>query len=139
VVLLGGVRSSFQGSPRGEGDGLVSLPVFSTHTSCGMDVAQSRRRDGHGGSFGFHARYRSKCSLKTRSPLFFNPLVAGMMLGPKPYYYSGILAEYGGPPIAIRCGWMAIALLPFLLCVKAFNFLSFALCFVSVLWAPNGT
>ncbi|KAL4803996.1 ferric reductase like transmembrane component-domain-containing protein, partial [Aspergillus unguis] len=41
----------------------------------------------------------------------------GMTLGPKPYYWPNTdTVSYGGsPPIATRAGWMAVAMLPFIL------------------------
>lgn len=40
--------------------------------------------------------------------------LSAMTLGPKPYYWPS--TSYGGsPPIATRTGWMAVALLPFVL------------------------
>jgi ferric-chelate reductase len=49
-------------------------------------------------------------------------LSAAMTLGPKPYYWPTD-ANYGSsPPIATRAGWMALALLPFVLYVLTFSF-----------------
>ncbi|KAB2574469.1 Ferric reductase transmembrane component 6 [Lasiodiplodia theobromae] len=44
----------------------------------------------------------------------------GMTLGPKPYYWpnkqDGSLSFGSSPPIATRTGWMAVGLLPFVVC-----------------------
>jgi ferric-chelate reductase len=42
-----------------------------------------------------------------------------MTLGPKPYYWAntkdGKVSYGNSPPLATRAGWMALALLPFVL------------------------
>lgn len=40
-----------------------------------------------------------------------------LVLGPQPYYWPNTPAKHYGdsPPIATRSGWMALAMLPFLL------------------------
>ncbi|KAK8218391.1 ferric-chelate reductase [Phyllosticta capitalensis] len=43
----------------------------------------------------------------------------GMTLGPKPYYWPDTASFGGSPPIATRTGWMAVALLPFVLALAA--------------------
>ncbi|KAJ5604927.1 hypothetical protein N7510_010081 [Penicillium lagena] len=42
-----------------------------------------------------------------------------MTLGPKPYYWPTDASYGGSPPIATRAGWMALALLPFVLALSA--------------------
>ncbi|KAJ5895292.1 Riboflavin synthase-like beta-barrel [Penicillium taxi] len=48
-----------------------------------------------------------------------NLLEAAMTLGPKPYYWPTDASYGGSPPIATRAGWMALALLPFVLALSA--------------------
>ncbi|KAL4787603.1 ferric reductase like transmembrane component-domain-containing protein [Aspergillus varians] len=42
-----------------------------------------------------------------------------MTLGPRPYYWPTNASYGGSPPIATRAGWMAVALLPFVLALSA--------------------
>lgn len=42
---------------------------------------------------------------------------AAMTLGPQPYYWPTDASYGSSPPIATRTGWMALGLLPFVLCV----------------------
>lgn len=45
----------------------------------------------------------------------------GLSLGPKPYYWPNTkTVSYGGsPPLATRTGWMAVALLPFVVALSS--------------------
>jgi ferric-chelate reductase len=44
-----------------------------------------------------------------------NLAIKGMTLGPQPYYWPTDASYGSSPPIATRAGWMALALLPFVL------------------------